>query len=81
MWKDRLKLAEGDELRHESTKVTGFMGEEDIDQYAVVAASGELKGWVEHRCHTAVKGFRVTHSVLYRDIDGNVLVDDRWTGQ
>lgn len=56
------------------------MGEEDIDQYSVLNAAGDLIGKVEYRCHTAVKGFRVTHTLIYRDLLGNALVDERWTG-
>ena len=78
MWQDRLKLSQGEQLKHESSKVTGFMGEEDIDQYSVLNEAGEVIGRVEYRCHTAVKGFRVSRSLVYRDLEGRILVDEKW---
>lgn len=80
MWQDRLKLNDGEHLRHESSKVSGFMGEEDIENYTVLNASGDVIGRVEYRCHTAVKGFRVTHSLIYRDQSGTTLLDEQWKG-
>ncbi|NIM30637.1 MAG: hypothetical protein GTN60_04845 [Pseudomonas stutzeri] len=80
MWQDRLKFSQGEQLRHESSKVSGFMGEEDIDRYSVLNANGDLIGYVEHRCHTAVKGFRVTHTLVYKTVEGAVLIDEQWKG-
>lgn len=80
MWQDRLNFSQGEQLRHESSKVSGFMEEEDIDHYSVLNAAGDLIGRVEHRCHTAVKGFRVTHTLVYRNVDGTVVIDEQWKG-
>lgn len=76
--KDKLELAPGETLKHESSRSKGFMGETDVTTYSVLDASGNVVGSVEHTEHTAVKGFRVTNTVVQRDLDGTVLVNTSW---
>ncbi len=76
LWKDRLTLDATDELRHESSKTSGFMQEEDIDTYSIIAADGTKTGTVTIRDHTAVKGFRRTIHVRQVDVNGKTVVDE-----
>ena len=76
--KDKLKLAPGETLKHENSRSKGFMGETDITIYSVLDAFGNVVGSVEHTVHTAVKGFRVTNTVVQRGADGTTLVDTSW---
>jgi hypothetical protein len=56
------------------------MAEEDINEYSVVNADGQVVGKVIHTDHTAVKGFRRTRTVRQTDINGKVIVDEHWEG-
>ena len=76
--KEKLKLNPGDELRRDSSSVKGFMGETDITNYSILDATGNIVGSVEHTEHMAVKGFRVTNSIVQKDLEGNVLVKTSW---
>ncbi|RDZ27998.1 hypothetical protein [Lysobacter silvisoli] len=76
--KDKLKLAPGETLRHENSQSKGFMGETDITNYSVLDSAGNVVGTVEHTEHTAVRGFRVSNSVVQKDSQGNVLVNTNW---
>jgi len=78
MLKDKVKLNPGEELKLDSSRTKGFMGEEDIDEYSVVDAEGNIVGKVTYTNHMAVKGFKVTRTVLQTDSAGKVLVDERW---
>ena len=80
MWRDKVKLKDGEQLKYESSQTKGFMSEEDVNVYAVLDAAGKVVGKVIHTDHTAVKGFRRTQTVRQSDIDGQVLVDERWFG-
>lgn len=78
MLKDKVKLNPGEELKLESSRTKGFMGEEDIDEYSVLDSEGTVVGKVTYTNHMAVKGFKVTRSVLQTDSTGKVIVDERW---
>lgn len=80
MWHDKVKLKEGETLKRERSYSTGFMSEEDINEYAVLDARGTVVGKVVHTDHTAVRGFRRTQTVHQTDAEGRVLTDERWTG-
>lgn len=75
---EKLKLNPGDTLRFDSSRSTGFMGETDISNYSVLDASGNVVGSVEHTEHMAVKGFRVSNTVVQRSKDGTVLLQQSW---
>lgn len=77
---NRVKLNAGESLKFVSSQSKGFMAEEDINEYSVVDAQGNIVGKVVHRSHTAVRGFRKTQSVLQTDADGKVVVDVGWSG-
>ena len=68
-------LNEGEELKHEESRMTGFMQEEDIDTYSVVEPNGKKTGSVTVRDHTAVKGFRRTIHVTQVDSVGRVVIE------
>ena len=78
--KEKLVLKEGESLKFETSSSKGFMAEEDINEYSVVDAQGNIVGKVVHRDHTAVKGFRRTQSVRQTDAEGKVVVDVGWSG-
>lgn len=77
MWKDKIILKIDEELKHESSRTKGFMGEEEIDTYLVVRKDGTQTGTVTVSDHTAVKGFKRTIWVLQKDATGTVLVDKK----
>lgn len=76
MWKSKVILAADEELKHESSKTSGFMAEEDIDVYSIVRKDGTKTGSVQVSDHTAVKGFRRTISVHQTDINGKTVVQE-----
>lgn len=76
--KEKLKLAAGEKLKHVNSRSQGFMGETDVTSYLILDASDNIVGSVEHTEHTAVKGFRVTHSVVQKDSNGNIVVQTSW---
>lgn len=75
---DKLKLAPEQTLRHEGSVSKGFMGETDVTTYSVLDASGNVVGTVVHTAHTAVRGLRVTNSVVQKDLHGTILVKKNW---
>jgi hypothetical protein len=75
LWKEKLTLAADEELKHESSKTSGFMQEEDIDIYSIVRSDGTKTGSVKVSDHTAVKGFKRTIHVLQTDLNGKTVVD------
>ena len=74
MWKDKLILRDGETLKHLGSKTAGFMGETDIDTYAVVRLDGSEGGSVRVEDHMAVKGLRRTITVIQADASGNEIV-------
>ncbi len=76
--KEKLKINQGETLALVKSKSEGFMAETDVDEYEIVNTSGEIVGSVVYKNHTAVKGFRVTQSVIQKDVNGKTIVDIRW---
>ena len=74
-WRNMLTLHEGEELRHDNFRTTGFMLEEDIDTYSIIGLDGKKTGEVTVRDHTAVKGFRRTIRVIQADSVGRVVFE------
>ena len=75
IWRDKLVLNANEELRHESSRMKGFMQETDIDEYSIVGPDGTKMGSVTVTDHTAVKGFRRTVSILQKDSAGKTIVE------
>lgn len=73
MWEENLKLKPDETLKLTGSKTKGFMGETDVNEYDILDAEGRKTGSVTHECHTAVKGFKVRHSVVQRDASGAVI--------
>jgi len=76
--KSRIKLNEGEKLKHEKHRSEGTLAETDIDTYSVVNLSGDVIGSVVHTDHTSIKGFARTQSVLQKDAVGTIIVDETW---
>lgn len=77
--KDKLKLNEGESLNFvRATK--GPIAGEDLNEYSIVDAKGNIVGNVVHRDHSYSCGDRRTQSVCQTDAEGNVLVNRGWTG-
>jgi hypothetical protein len=79
MWKNKITLKPGEELKHEKSSTSGFMQETDVDIYAIVREDGSPGGSVKVEDHTAVKGFKRTVWVVQTDQDGKVIVDTRFS--
>lgn len=77
-WKNQVVLNEGEKLRHEGSRTAGSMGEEDIDSYIVINASGEMVGSVVVRDHTAIRGFRRSIHFTQYDLSEKVIRDRRY---
>jgi len=74
----RVVLKEGESLVSKGSRTKGFMCETDIYFYEVINVNNEIVGTVEHSHHMAVKGFKVTQSLIQKDNTGNTIVDERW---
>lgn len=75
---EKLKLAKGETVAFVSSRSRGFASETDVSEYNVLDADGEVIGTVVFTEHTAVRGFRVTNTVVQKDAQGNVLVSETW---
>jgi hypothetical protein len=80
MWRDKVKLNEGQTLKHESSRSKGSMAQEDITEYSVLDSAGQIVGRVVHNDHMALNGFGRTQSIRQTDSSGQVIVDEHWTG-
>ncbi|UXH79995.1 hypothetical protein [Roseateles amylovorans] len=78
-WKTQIVLNEGEQLKHEGSRTSGFMGEEDIESYSVIGPDGAKVGSITVRDHTAVKGFRRTIYAIQNDLAGKVIAETRYT--
>lgn len=76
--RERLKLAADEELRLEASRSKGFMSETDVTDYSIIDGAGNVVGTIEFTEHTAVKGLRVTNTVVQKDADGQVVVRESW---
>jgi hypothetical protein len=74
-WRGKLHLRDGETLRHEESKVEGFMQETDVDTYSIVNGAGSVTGTVRVTDHTAVKGFKRTVRVVQKDANGRVVLE------
>lgn len=78
MWQDKVKLNDGETLKHVSSRSKGPLAEEDITEYSVLNSDGQIVGKVVHKDHTAIKGFRRTQSVYQTDSGQKVIVNENW---
>jgi hypothetical protein len=75
---NRVILKDGESLKSKGSRTKGFMGETDIYSYDVLDSENQIVGSVEYSHHTAVKEFKVTQTLVQKDLEGNAVVDDRW---
>lgn len=59
----KIKLNPGEELKHETSRSKGTMGQTDITTYSIINSEGEILGTVIHEDHTSLNGFRRTQHV------------------
>jgi hypothetical protein len=74
----KIKLNSGDELKRESSRSKGTMGQTDIYTYSVINSEGDVVGKVIHEDHTSLNGFRRTQHVTQKDQNGKTIVQESW---
>jgi hypothetical protein len=80
MWKNKLKLEEGEALRLDNKYEKGSLGQEEVELYSVVDRQGQVKGSIQYIDHTSIKApFRQTRHLVQREKGGKTLVDERWS--
>ena len=78
-WRDRLKLDPGDTVRQSRSMSTGNLGQDDVEHHEVVDAQDQVIGTVVFTASTSLKPpFRTSHWLVQKDIDGVVIVEERW---
>lgn len=75
---EHLQLKDGETLRLDSSRETGFMGNVDVDNYSILSADGEVVGKVEYTVDTAVNGLKVTYKVVQTDLEGKTVLQKFW---
>lgn len=78
MWREKVKLQQGETLVHKRSASKGFMAEEDVDEYDVLDADGKVVGQVVYTDHTAVNGFRRTQTIRQTNKDGGLVTEAKW---
>ncbi len=77
MWKEKLKLEDGEELRPEGRADKGTMGQTEVERYSVVR-DGQVVGSVQYTEHMSIKApFKQSMHLVQRR-GGEVVVDERW---
>lgn len=74
----KIKLNSGEELKHESSRSKGTMGQTDIVTYSVVNSEGDVVGKVIYEDHTSLNGFKRTQHVTQTDESGKTIVQESW---
>lgn len=74
----KIKLNPGEELKRESSRSKGTMGQTDIYTYSVINSEGGVVGKVVHEDHTSLNGFRRTQLVIQTDQSGKTIVQESW---
>lgn len=81
MWKTKLKLNEGEDLRFERRCEQGHLGQEEVEVYSVVDGNHQVVGSVQYTDYTSIKRpHRRSFHLLQQDAAGNKVVDERWDG-
>ena len=76
--REKLKLQPDQTLRKIGSTTDGFMGETDVSEFEIVNERGEVMGFVTYKEHMTVKGFRQTYSLVQKDLNQRIIVDQRW---
>lgn len=77
MWKDKLILAEGEELRFDGRVEKGHLGQEEVMRYSVMR-EGEVVGTVQYTEHTNIKApYRQSMHLVQKRGDATV-VETSW---
>jgi hypothetical protein len=74
----KIKLNPGEELKRESSRSKGTMGQTDIVTYSVINSEGDVVGKIIYEDHTALNGFRRTQHVTQTDQSGKTIVQESW---
>ena len=75
---EKLRLSPGDTLRHDQHEEKGYMGQIDVDYYSVIDKNGSIVGSVIYTQDMAIKGFKVTHSLIQKGISGEIILETTW---
>lgn len=76
--KDKLKLNPGETLQQVGFRNKGSMAQTDIETLSILNADGVVVGNVVYTDHTDLKTSRRKQHVCQTDIEGKVIVDERW---
>ena len=74
----KIKLNSGEELKCESSRSKGTMGQTDIVTYSVINSEGDVVGKVIYEDHTSLNGFKRTQHVTQTDESGKTIVQESW---
>ena len=74
----KLNLKQGEVLKRTGHSMKGSLQETDVYTYDIVDENGVKVGSVEHTHHTAIKGFKVTQTVIQKTVDGEIVINERW---
>lgn len=78
MWKQKLKLEEGETLRLDNKYEKGNLGQEEVELHSVIDQQGQVVGSVQYTDQTNIKApFRQSFHLVQRKA-GTTLVDERW---
>lgn len=75
MWKSMLKLNDGEMLVEVGRRIQGVVAEEEISDYSVVSASGNIVGSVTHYDTDSISNFHRIQRVVQRDSSNNVVLE------
>jgi len=79
MIENKLKLNPGEKLELLKSKSKGTLAETDIYTYSIVNQNGDVRGFVEHTDHTSIKGFKRTQSIVQKDNNGLIVIEECWS--
>lgn len=78
-WRDRLKLRPGETLRKSGGIKSGNLDQHEVEMHDVVDAHGQTVGTVVYTENFSIRPpFRSNHSLVQKDIAGQVVVQVRW---
>lgn len=73
---DKVILQAGQELKLTGSRQTGFMGNDDVDEYDILSADGAVCGKVTITTHMSVKApFHQSTRIQQYDADGKQVQD------
>jgi hypothetical protein len=72
-------LRPGETVRQSQGTSTGTLGQNDVETYDVIDAQRQVTGTATYSAATSLTPpFRTRHSLVQKDIGGNVVVESRW---